>query len=104
VNYFYYRSCVGWPTGHVDALIEAQDTAINITRKTFLKHVGLQSTREIELMLGYDKHPSQGLTMAADFSVSYHRSKIFGFVCYYIRHSSIEYVFMPEGSEKKIPF
>lgn len=40
---------------------------------------------------------SRGLTMAGDWSVSYHRSRLHGRAVYYLRWSAIEYVFVPSA-------
>ena len=89
----YLRNCVSWPEDDIDNLSKMIDDATDITRSTFLKHVNRASLKEIEQMLGYSEHPSQGLTMAGDWHVSYHRSKLNGKRVYYFRHSAIEYVF-----------
>ena len=85
--------CVGWPRHDVDALSAMIDRAITITRKTFLKYVDRRELREMEKNLSYETHPKKGLTMAADWAVSYHRSKLHGQTVYYFRHSAIEYIF-----------
>jgi len=69
------------------------DDAIEITRKTFLKHVDRNSLKDTEISLGYEQHPRQGLTMAGDYYVSYHRSLLHNKRVYYFEHSAIEYVF-----------
>lgn len=92
----YYCNCVSWPQKDVHAdggLISMIENAIDITRKTFLKHVDPCALKWAEQALGYEDHPKRGLTMAGDYHVSYHRSKLHGKVVYYFRHSSIEYVF-----------
>lgn len=92
----YHNNCVGWPKHDVHAeggLCEMIDRAIDITRNTFLKHVNREGLQNLEESLGYDKHPKQGLTMAGDFHVSYHRSKLHGETVYFLKHSAIEYVF-----------
>jgi GNAT superfamily N-acetyltransferase len=70
------------------------DASTDVTRKTFLKHVDRESLREVEKSLGYFEHPSQGLTMAGDWHVSYHRGYFIGKPVYYFVHSAIEYIFM----------
>jgi len=95
-TYRYYTNCVGWPAHDVDrkgGLRDMIDQATDITRDAFLRHVSLEELREIEQQLGYAAHPSQGLTMAGDWHVSYHRSKLHGKTVYYFCWSSIEYVF-----------
>lgn len=92
----YLNNCVGWPRDDVSAeggLSDMIDRALDITRSTFLKHVNRESLHELETNLGYDKHPKQGLTMAGDYHVSYHRSKLHGETVYFLKHSAIEYVF-----------
>ena len=92
--YYFYRNCVNWPRNDVDALSNMIDNAIEISRTTFLSHVNRDELRSLEEDLSYASHPSQGLTMAGDYYVSYHRSKLHGKRVYYFRHSSIEYVFI----------
>ena len=89
------RTCVSWPADDVDALIQMIDAAIQITRRTFLQHVDRTELRYAEHGLGYCGHPKHGLTMAGDYHVSYHRSKLHGETVYYFRHSAIEYIFLP---------
>lgn len=69
-----------------------------ITRKTFLKHVDRRSRQEVESSLGYAPHCDDSiLTMASDFHVSYHKSKLHGKTVYFFKHSAIEYVFSRES-------
>jgi len=89
--------CVDWPKRRVNDLIEMIDDSKEVTRKTFIANVGLASLRELETELGYSLHPSQGLTMAADYYVSYHKSKYKGRQrVYFVTQSAIEYVFASE--------
>ena len=74
------------------------DQARDVTRRTFLQHVDRENLREIEAGIGYAAHPRQGLTMAADWSVSYYRSKFRGRPCYFFKWSSIEHVFIAGAS------
>ena len=94
MTYQFYSSCVSTPESEVPTLHRMIDDAIDITRKTFLQHVNRPEFAEMELEMGYCAHPSQGLTMAADWHVSYHRSHWKGVRCYYFRHSAIEYYFL----------
>ena len=73
------------------------DKNINISRETFLKYVNRDDLRDLETSLSYEQHPKRGLTMAGDYSVSYHRSKLHGRRVYYFRQSAIEYVFTERG-------
>ena len=50
-KYHYYNNCVGWNYLDVDAeggLNDMIDESIDITRRTFLKHVAKDELREIE--------------------------------------------------------
>ncbi len=92
----YQTSCVGFPQTkvHTDGgLMDMIGSAVSVTRATFLRHVDRENLREIEAGLGYEAHPSRGLTMAGDWHVSYHRSKLFGKRVYYFRQSAIEHIF-----------
>ena len=94
--YRYLRCCVSWPQSDVHregGLRDMIDQAADITRRTFLQHIDRGDLRDLEEQLGYEAHPSRGLTMAADWAVSYHRSKLHGRRVYYFRHSAIEFVF-----------
>ncbi len=86
----YRTCCVESTAALITPMVEA---ARDITRRRFLKHVDRAELREVERMLGYYAHHSQGLTMAGDYHVSYHRSVFGGHPCYYFRWSAIEYIF-----------
>jgi hypothetical protein len=92
--YKFYNDCVDWPKNDVDGLSDMIDNAIDITRRTFLKYVDHSELADMAENLGYCWHPTQGLTMAADWHISYHRSKLHDKRVYYFRHSCIEYVFI----------
>ena len=64
-----------------------------ISRRTFLRYVDREALHSLELMLGYELHPSRGMTMAADGYVTYARSQFRGRPCVYVEHSSITYIF-----------
>ncbi len=74
--------------------IEAMtDSAMDVSRRTFLRHVDQVELASVSAGLGYELHPSRGLTMGNDAHVTYHRSKYRGRRCYYFRWSAIEYIF-----------
>ena len=93
--YQFYSNCVGWPedASKEGGLSDMIDIEMDITRRTFLKYVDRDELTEIEGGLGYAKHPKQWLTMAGDYHVSYHRSKLHGKRVYYFKQSGIEYVY-----------
>lgn len=93
----YFCNCVSWNPADVHkpgGLCDMIDYARTITRRAFLRNVDRASLRETEAALGY---PMGRLTMAGDWAVSYHRSKLHGQTVYYFRHSAIEYVFTEDG-------
>ncbi len=92
----YLNNCVNWPDRDVHAeggLVDMIDSAIEVTRRTFLKHADSGSVRDLEGVLGYERFWRRGLTMASDYTVRYHRSKPHGKRVYFVTHSAIEYVF-----------
>lgn len=98
-KYYYHANCVGWPENDVHAkggLCDMINECRDISRRTFLKHVDREELAEIEDALSYARHPSQGLTMAADWAVGYFRSMLHGKRVYGFQHSRIEYVFVAE--------
>lgn len=93
IKHNFLTTCVGWDHGDIDSLLEMIDNEQTITRRSFLRNVDRVEVREIEHDLGYAWHPANGLIMAKDYAVTYHRSLLDGKRCYYFRHSAIEYVF-----------
>jgi hypothetical protein len=86
-------TCVSWPYP-VPELSQLIDKRKKITRRTFLKHVDPSDLTIIAESLGYATHPSQGLTMAADWHVEYFKSSWRNKTVYGFRHSAIEHIFV----------
>src|SRR4051812_36930825 len=96
MRYKFLTDCVRSNDG--EAIRAMVEDCIDITRETFLKHVDKQQMIEMEQGLGYEKRRSkQGLTMARDWAVSYHRSTYQDKPCYYFRWSGIEHIFTVDG-------
>lgn len=91
MTYHFVTDCIGANGPDINAMTEA---ALDVTRRTFLRHVDQSELADIAEGMGYCWHPSQGLTMAADWTVSYHRSRYCGRRCYFLKWSAIEYVFV----------
>ena len=89
----FYNNCVNWDRKDVDSLSQMIQDEVQITRRTFLKHVDREQMKELEADLGYEDHYSKGLTMARDWCVGYYKSKLHGKIVYFFRYSAIEYVF-----------
>lgn len=83
-----------------DDINEMKDKAIDITWDTFIKHVAWQSIQKVFSYYSYrGEHLNPqtgeqtcGFHIKDDYAVSFHRSKYKGKLCYYIRHSGIEYI------------
>lgn len=95
-KYRYLNCCVAMAPADVPALSRMIADARDVTRRTFLQHVDRDEQRDLEAQLGYVGHPKQGLTMAGDWHVSYHRSEWKGERCYFFRWSHIEHYFVRE--------
>ena len=93
-DFTYLHDCVSCPREDVDALIECIDNAIDITRRTFLRHVSKDRLDDHADSMGYETHPSRGLTMAADWHITYHRSRFKGKLCYFFKWSGIEHLYI----------
>jgi hypothetical protein len=87
---------VGWDREDVNVpggLRDMIDSGRSVTRATFRRNVGADVLKNFESMMGY---PFGKLTMAKDYAVSYSRGKLHGRRVYWVNHSAIEYVFVPE--------
>lgn len=93
-RYRYRGSCVDWPKGDFDGLLQVIENKREVSRRTFLAHVDRSDLKELEASLGYTSHHTQGLIMSQDWGVTYHRSKRYDIRVYVITHSSIEYIFI----------
>ena len=83
-------SCV---SAHGDDINNMKDAAQDITRQTFIRYVNPLTLLTIALQLGYAKHHKQGLTMAGDFHITYHKSIYKNQPCVYFTWAAIEYIF-----------
>jgi hypothetical protein len=90
-DYYYKISCV---SANGDDINDMVDEATDVSYGLLKKHcTGL---RGWELSAGYRPDGSKGLTLRNDWAVSFHKSTYRGKPCYYIDHSSIEYVWVKE--------
>lgn len=83
----YYKSCVSLPFTLVYSMTY---NSIEISRKTFLKHVDRKSLTFIEKYLGYHKDHK----MSSDKCVRYFKSTYDGKPCVYFLDFLIEHVFI----------
>ena len=76
-------------------LEDMMDKAKQITYRTFVQGVGLENVRQVfaDYSWGYQRGD---IRMKNDPYVYYYKSTYDGVPCYYVRHSGIEYIFVPE--------
>jgi hypothetical protein len=79
-------------------LQDMMDGARRIGYRTFTKAVGLDSVQSIFRDYGWG-HQRGDLRMKNDPYVYYYRSKYDGKLCYYVRHSGIEYIFLEDTDQ-----
>ncbi len=101
MNYRYYDCCVNWPAADVDGgLCAMVDSGRTVRRATFIRNVGASLLSEFERLMRY---PMGKLTMARDYAVQYYRGKLHGRRVYWVNHSAIEYVFVPDDFREVQP-
>jgi len=90
----YLCSCITCPEKDLSALQKCIDDAKEISRRTFLYRVPHKDLQEHAYALGYARHHTQGMTMAADSYVKYYRSTFKGELCYFFVWSGIEQLYV----------
>lgn len=86
-----YETCCVNANG--DDILEMVDKATQITYRTFCSHIKPEALKELIESLGYKR---LGLSLKKDWAVSFYKSKYKNKPCYYLVHSMIEYIFVPE--------
>lgn len=98
-KFIYAANCVGLDRRDAMELSDCIGRAKEITRKSFLRHVGAKQMDTIEYNLGYAHRNSRtALNMANDYHVSYYAGKMYGRRVYYFKWSAIEYIFTENGT------
>jgi len=82
-QYHYLTNCVSSSAIKIQAMV---DNARGITYNTIQRNC--QGLQEWSKNMGYNRN----LTLKNDWAVSFYKSKYNNKPCYYIRHSSIEYI------------
>jgi hypothetical protein len=97
----YLANCTQFPQrgDEFDWLEGMLDTEIDISLKTLRKYC-IQLEYWAELM-GYGRTPEE-LKLADDYHVTYHRGKFNGERAYYVKHSGIEHIWLPEEAVSRI--
>jgi hypothetical protein len=89
----YFRRCDDFDHTDVYELNKMVEGAKDSTYDTMQRHCA--GLRNWALEQGYDPFKG-GLTLRKDWHVSYHRSRIFGRRCYFLRWSSFEVIWIEE--------
>ncbi len=87
----YLTNCVQTDDG--DAINDMVDSAEDLSREDFLKHVHQGDMGKVEKGLGY----GPDFPMARDWHVSYHKGKYLGKPVAFFVHSAIEHIFSHDG-------
>ena len=85
----YHTCCVNSTAELIHKMV---DNAQFVTFATFRRNCA--GVDEWAKQAGYSVGPEKGLHLGADFAVSFHKSRYAGRLCYYIRHSAIEYIWL----------
>lgn len=92
MTYIYETNCVNSGAKVIQRMV---DQARKITYHTFMEKVGRDIVRTVYPFNTYAwGRNEEGLRLKDDWHVRYYRSVYKGRPCYYIDHSSIEYVFV----------
>ena len=86
-RYQFITCCINAKAQDIDAMV---DKARDVSHATLRRHC--QELVEWERIMGYGR--AAGLLLQDDWAVSFHKSTYKGVPCYYIRHSSIEYIWV----------
>ena len=93
MTYQYETNCIGSTARWIN---DMTDQAKKVSYKTLVRRVGLAQIREQWESI-YDFDGEGGLAMKDDWHIGYYKSKYRGRPCYYIDHSSIEYIYTKAG-------
>ena len=89
-KYHYLTNCVGSTAEKINSMMN-HPSHKDIDYDDFIRHVSEDEIRDIFPV--YDWDGEGGLKLKDDWHVSYHSSVYDNKECYYMRHSSIEWVF-----------
>ena len=90
VKYTYETSCVNSTAEAISKMIERAQI---ISYDTFARKVDIRDLMRLFPFCTWGPGKKNGLRLKDDWSISCYRSVFLGRPCYYIDHSSVEYVF-----------
>ena len=92
MKYYYETNCVNSSANAINNMV---DQAKKISYRTFMEKVGRDTVRGVYPFSIYAwGRNEEGLRLKDDWHVRYYQSMYKGRPCYYVDHSSIEYVFV----------
>ena len=94
-DYVYKCRCTD-PDVKGEDINNMKQIAKDITYKTMMNHCDIKGIMELFFPGIYARSKKDGLTIKNDWCISYSKSVYKGKKCYYLRHSSIEYIFLKE--------
>ena len=92
-NYYYHTSCTSAPARYVESMV---DNAQKITWETFRKYVHWSEVKNVFPDYSYRGERGNCLDfhIKDDWAVRFYKSTYKNQPCYFIDHSSIEYIFL----------
>lgn len=93
-KFYYLKNCTQFTFNDIKYLQEMIDNSMEIKWETFMKYI---SKKDLQQLFPYYKwHGGTGknLHIKNDYAVTYYKSKYKNKLCYYLSHSSIEYIFI----------
>jgi hypothetical protein len=95
-GYQYLRCCVDFDDSNVQYLEDMIEHGREISYGTLVKAVGISVVAEAFPDYDWSRRP-RDLTLKRDYHVRYYKSRYRDTPCYYIVHSAIEYIFVPNN-------
>ena len=90
----FYSDCLHWAQGRVEHLEAIVNSGRDCSYETIKKRIGAQAMTDLESDLGYGPN-TVPRHLNDDYAVTFHWTRYKGMTIYYVRHSAIEYVYLP---------
>jgi hypothetical protein len=87
----YLRNCTSFTSEDIHLLSDMVENSHQITYSTFTSNT---VWKPVAADLGYSVTTEFGMRLSQDLCVTYYKSTFDGKVCYYMKHSAIEYIFI----------
>ena len=96
-KFVYWKNCTQFDVRSEEfgEFIKMMEESKPSSYAAFRRHC--KDLREFEKAMGYAASKSEGLTLSQDWHVEYFRSTYAGHRAYYLVHSAIEHIWLPES-------